>query len=275
MLSSEVADRVVTLAIEAGEKILEVYNREETARVKEKADGSPVTEADLAAHHYLEPMLRQLLGKVPVISEEGGLPDFAERSAWRRYWIIDPLDGTKEFINRTGEFTVNIALVDDGQPVFGVVHVPLKKLTYTGRRGAGAWRILDGRKTPIRTRRVEDEAGTIRPIDVVASRRHGTEKLDALIKSLENHFPQVSTKNMGSSLKLCLVAEGEADLYPRLAPTSEWDTAAAQAVVEAAGGTVLDDQLEPLRYNQKESILNPHFYVVGDPAWPWNRVLAP
>lgn len=184
---------------------------------------------------------------------------------------MDPLDGTKEFIRRNGEFTVNVALIESGQPILGVVYVPVSGVTYTGLKGVGASKIESGKTQAIETRCFNAEE---RALTVVASRRHGNDRADALLKNLEQCMGRVETRNMGSSLKLCLIAEGAADFYPRLAPTCEWDTAAAQAVVEAAGGAVLDDQLQPLTYNGKDSLLNPDFFVVGDPGVDWRSVIA-
>jgi len=210
---------------------------------------------------------------VPILSEESTLPGWDVRRNWQRYWIVDPLDGTKEFIKRSGEFTVNIALVDNGVPVLGVVYVPVSGVTYAGIAGQGAWKYELGNETAIKTRRVATRKANGLPVEVVASRNHGAEEVNALMDRVGAELGEVATKNMGSSLKLCLVAEGEADLYPRLALTSEWDTAAAQAVVEAAGGKVIDADFNILRYNTKENILNPFFHVIGDPSFDWERLL--
>jgi 3'(2'), 5'-bisphosphate nucleotidase len=178
---------------------------------------------------------------------------------------VDPLDGTKEFIKRNGEFTVNIALVEDGVPVLGVVHVPVTAITYSGGRGLGAFKEEGGQRSPIRCR--ERHA----PIVMVASRRHGAEQVAALERLIEGQLGPVEKTSMGSSLKLCLVAEGAADIYPRLAPTCEWDTAAAHAVVNAAGGVVVNTHFEPLAYN-KPDVLNPHFLVLGQSAEDWRFI---
>lgn len=266
---------VIALCHQAGKAILEVYHRSEGMDINTKADDSPVTAADLAAHALLAPGLQSLLEGVPVLSEEGNLPDFATRSVWDRYWLIDPLDGTKEFIRRNGEFTVNVALIEQGAPVLGVVHVPVTGITYAGIPGEGAIKLVLGQATPIHTRPLIPTIQSGHPIEVVASRRHGTEKVDRLLERVAHNLGEVSTQNIGSSLKLCLIAEGKADFYPRLAPTCEWDTAAAQAVVEAAGGMVLNDQLKTLRYNHKDGLLNPDFFVIGDPGYDWWSLLSP
>lgn len=272
-MNIKIMDDVVTLAIEAGLAIMKVY-KQDVFEVEQKADDSPVTEADLAAHRVLLAGLEDMIDGVPVLSEEGAIPDFSLRSQWRKYWIIDPLDGTKEFINRNGEFTVNVALIEDHIPVMGVVHVPVSGLTYMGDRELGALKQDEnGHRVSITVRSMSGRGDIERPISVVASRRHGADTVNELLTKLGDSLGSVETCNMGSSLKLCLVAEGQADLYPRLAPTMEWDTAAAQAVVEAAGGIVLNAHFEPLRYNTKDNLLNPYFYVVGDQAFPWQGIL--
>jgi 3'(2'), 5'-bisphosphate nucleotidase len=267
-------DSVIALAVEAGTAILEVYERQ-SINVHHKQDESPLTEADMAAHKTLQAGLELLLEGVPVLSEESKTPSFSVRKNWQKYWIIDPLDGTKEFISRNGEFTVNIALVDRHAPVLGVVHVPVSGITYAGTTELGAFRQdQGGRRTPIEVRTMNGRGGQDNPVTVVASRRHGAGAVNDLLQKMADEFELIETSNMGSSLKLCLVAEGSADLYPRLAPTMEWDTAAAQAVVEAAGGVVRNAEFEPLRYNTKDDLRNPHFYVLGDANYPWRNLLT-
>lgn len=264
---SSLLPQALTLARAAGDAIMAVYSTADF-NVDMKSDNSPLTQADLNAHKILEPGLLALLDGVPVLSEEGELPDWETRKQWNRYWIIDPLDGTKEFIKRNGEFTVNIALIENGEPVLGVVHVPALNISYSGVKGSGAFKYENGKQTAIHTRTV-----TANTIAVVASRSHGADAVDALLTKISAALGEVTLKNMGSSLKLCLVAEGAADIYPRLALTSEWDTAAAQAVVEAAGGLVWTDKLDVMRYNTKEDILNPFFHVIGDPSYDWKTLL--
>ena len=259
----DLIEPVASLAREAGERILEVYATD--FDVQSKDDDSPLTKADLASHRTIMAGLATLTPGVPVISEEGGLPAFSERSTWPRYWLIDPLDGTKEFVNRNGEFTVNIALIDAHRPVFGVVRVPVKRRTYIGCDGVGAERRIDGEDP--QAIRVADRAA--QPARVVGSRSHRGKSLDRFLAALGD-FDLVP---MGSSLKFCVVAEGAADVYPRLGPTSEWDTAAAQAVVEQAGGSVLQTDGKPLSYNRKEDILNPWFVVVGAADRDWLALL--
>ncbi|WP_066960336.1 3'(2'),5'-bisphosphate nucleotidase CysQ [Microbulbifer sp. Q7] len=273
VVSRELLNKVIAVSVTAGEAILEVYNANGDIEVDTKSDDSPVTAADLAAHKILAPALEALVPGVPVLSEEGEMPSFEERSQWQRYWIIDPLDGTKEFIRRNGEFTVNVALIEQGEPVLGVVHVPVLDITYAGAKSLGAFKRDSAGETSISVRSMKPRLESKQPIEVVASRSHGAGAVDTLLSRIEGSLGETALKNMGSSLKLCLVAEGAADLYPRLAPTCEWDTAAAQAVVEAAGGTVVDDQFALLRYNQKEALLNPFFYVIGDRSFDWKSLL--
>jgi 3'(2'), 5'-bisphosphate nucleotidase len=256
-------DQIINLAREAGQAILAIYNRDFS--VTEKDDRSPLTEADLASHRHIVAGLQALTPDLPILSEESADIPYATRRQWQRYWLVDPLDGTKEFIKRNGEFTVNIALIADGVPVLGVVHVPVSGTTYAGQAGRGAFREdPTGARVPLQV-----TAERQRPLRVVGSRSHAGESLLAFLQRVGDH----EIVSMGSSLKLCLVADGSADIYPRLGPTSEWDTAAAQAVVEAAGGQVTDTRLQPLRYNRKESLLNPHFLVFGDAGEDWAAYL--
>ena len=257
-------DPVVALAEEAGRAILAVY--ETDFSVREKDDNSPLTQADLASHRCITAGLRVIDPETPILSEEGGMPDFAERSRWTDYWLIDPLDGTKEFVNRNGEFTVNIACIRSHRAVFGVVHVPVKGRTYVGCDGYGAELRAAGQ--PPRPIRVAAASST--PVRVVGSRSHRGDSLDTFLARL----PAYEMLPVGSSLKFCMVAEGAADVYPRLGPTSEWDTAAAQAVVEQAGGRVLELDGKPLLYNRKADILNPHFLVTGPQDRDWVALAA-
>lgn len=252
-------DRLAALAKQAGDDILAVYGTDFS--VERKDDESPLTQADLASHRRIVQGLRDLAPDIPLISEESGLPDFSVRRRWSVYWLIDPLDGTKEFVSRNGEFTVNIALIRDHRPVLGVVHVPVRGVTYVGCEGRGAERRAAGRPAePISVARASRS-----PVRVVGSRSHRGESLDAFLAGLGDY----EMHPIGSSLKFCLVAEGSADVYPRLGPTSEWDTAAAQAVVEQAGGRVLTLDGKPMSYNRKEDILNPWFLVVGPRDHDW------
>lgn len=256
-------DTLDTLARRAGAAIMRVYDGHIT--VESKADDSPLTQADMASHRVIAAGLAELTPDIPVLSEEGGMPDYATRQGWSQYWLIDPLDGTKEFIKRNGEFTVNIALIDNGRPVRAVVHAPALDVTYLGCRQAGASKIV-----------AQGPAATIacRPLPasgwkVLVSRSHRAPEVDALLTRIPPHEPV----SAGSSLKFCLIADGSADFYPRLGPTSEWDTAAGQCVLEAAGGKVIELDGKPLRYNAKDNILNPHFLAVSTGQYDWTSLV--
>jgi 3'(2'), 5'-bisphosphate nucleotidase len=250
------------IARAAGKAILEVYNRDFAVALK--GDRSPLTEADRDAHDLIAARLAALEPSFPLLSEEGSGVPYATRRAWQRYWLVDPLDGTKEFIKRNGEFTVNIALIDRGRAVLGVVLAPALDLEYSASAGSGAFRqSKSGALEPIRVARPAGD-----PPRVVCSRSHAGEELAAYLERLGPHVQ----KPMGSAIKICLVAEGAADVYPRLGPTSEWDTAAAQAILECAGGSMIDLDGRPVAYNSKEGLLNPSFLAFGDTARDW---LAP
>lgn len=253
-------ESVVALAREAGARILEIYEGEFS--VDRKEDDSPLTAADMASHHCLMEGLSRVDPAFPVISEESSEVPFSRRRQWETYWLIDPLDGTKEFIKRNGEFTVNIALIHRHESVLGVVQAPVKRQCYFAARRFGAFRQDDGEAPrPIQVRRDAPAQ-----ITVAGSRSHKTCALEAYLARLdENHL----LLSVGSSLKFCLVAEGSADLYPRLGPTCEWDTAAAQCIVEEAGGYVTGLNGKKLLYNTKESYLNPYFLVYGDSSRDW------
>lgn len=253
----------VAVAIRAGAAILEVYHGPEAeVDATRKADDSPLTRADLAAHRVLTRELGELAPRLPVLSEEGVNEVGDERRGWERYWLVDPLDGTKEFLKRNGEFTVNVALVEGERPVLGVVHVPVTGVTYSAAQGEGAFRAEPGEdERPIAVRRPGEAAMT-----VVASRSHRDAATDALLDALGERR-ELTVVSKGSSLKICEVAEGRAHLYPRTGPTMEWDTAAAQAVLEQAGGALLrldaERWGEPLRYN-RDDMLNPGFVAGYD-----------
>ncbi|MDN4503729.1 3'(2'),5'-bisphosphate nucleotidase CysQ [Alteromonadaceae bacterium BrNp21-10] len=252
MITSQQIQQVIDIAHKAGAAIMEIYSRD--FNIEEKADTSPLTEADLAAHHIIVDGLKSI-SELPILSEESASISWQERQTWQQYWLVDPLDGTKEFIKKNGEFTVNIALIDNGVPVFGVVYAPVLEKTYVGNANQGAYVIENGEQKVIKVQ--PHQSGET--WQVVGSRSHQSPEIQAYLDALGGETNLVA---MGSSLKLCLVAEGVAHVYPRLGPTSEWDTGAAQAVVEAAGGKVtIHDSAEALRYNQKESVLNPYFVV--------------
>lgn len=255
----KLAASVADIAAAAGRAILGIYRAD--FEVTHKADHSPLTQADLASHRVIRDALALLTPAIPLLSEESAEIDFGIRAGWPEYWLVDPLDGTKEFINRNGEFTVNIALIQGSRPVLGVVHVPVSGVTYLGVVGTGASRqAMGGRPEPIRVRVPCPD-----PVRVVGSRSHANPRLRHYLEPL-GRYELVS---MGSSLKFCLLAEGNADLYPRLGPTSEWDTAAAHAVVIAAGGHIVTLDNRPLQYNRKPSYLNPDFIVYADAGRDW------
>jgi len=255
------------LAAEASTRILEIYAT--AFGVTGKDDDSPLTAADLASHHVIFAGLQRLTPDIPILSEESASVPFAERSRWRRYWLVDPLDGTKEFVQRNGQFTVNIALIEGHEPVLGVVLAPVTGLSYFAVRGYGAFHEEPG-QPPHQIKVKPLQVGG--PVRVVGSRSHGGPGLQKFVAALGAS----ELVTIGSSLKFCRVAEGAADVYPRLGPTSEWDTAAAQAIVEAAGGRVVSAETgEPLRYNTRESLLNPYFIVYGDARRDWLAYVPP
>lgn len=253
---------VVALARQAGVRIMEIYDT--AFQVREKDDNSPLTAADLASHQTIVAGLQHLTPHIPILSEESADTPYSERGQWTRFWLVDPLDGTREFIKRNGEFTVNIALIEQRQPTLGVVYIPATGLCYFAAQGRGAFRQASGGEERIHVSPLG--AGSVR---VVGSRSHAGKSLEGYLARLGEH----TLVSIGSALKLCLVAEGKADVYPRLGPTSEWDTAAAQCVVEEAGGQVTDLSGARLSYN-KESVLNPHFLVFGDASRDWRAYLG-
>jgi len=259
---------IIYIAQQAGEKILEIYQSDDFD-VQIKGDDSPLTKADLAAHHVIVNFLEAEYPDIPCLSEESAAIDFSVRRQWRKSFVIDPLDGTKEFIARNGEFTVNIALQEDGKSILGVIYVPVSGVTYYAAEGIGAFKQeKDQAAYPIKVRGLDQRQGKPH-FTVVASRRHGLDKVETLCQN----FASFDLTSRGSSLKMCMVAEGAADFYPRLALTSEWDTAAAQAIVEQAGGQIVQLDFSPMQYNQKDSLLNPFFLVLGDPSFDWQGEL--
>lgn len=282
-IDPEFTTQLIAIARAAGDAILAIYNAPEIANIQTKSDDSPLTAADLVAHNLIARELPKLLD-VPMLSEESVLPSFTERSAWSSYWLIDPLDGTKEFIARNGQFTVNIALVINGVPQLGVVHVPVMDETYLGvdksiaqDQLTRAEKYLKGvKQADLQTRSVAQRCANRESLDVLMSLRHGSAEQTALVKKLQTRWPApLNPLSAGSSLKFCWIAEGRADFYPRLAPTCEWDTAAAQAVLAAAGGMVVRaDDLSPLRCNSGETLLNPFFLAMGDASFDWQSLLA-
>lgn len=254
---------VVQLAKLAGDKIMEIYNQDFS--VVQKKDDSPVTEADMAAHAIIDDGLEEIAPEYPLLSEESASIPFEDRSRWECYWLVDPLDGTREFIKRNGEFTVNIALIEDHRAVLGVVYAPAYSRCYYAAKGYGAFK-QENDLLPVR---ISVEKKRRDKVIVAGSRSHRGKSLNQFLMNLKNY----ELLAVGSALKSCLVAEGKADIYPRLGPTSEWDTAAAHCIVEEAGGFVTDTNMQCLPYNSKESLLNPQFFVFGDNSVAWSDYL--
>lgn len=265
----------IDAAFQAGLSILQVYNTSDDVEVTYKSDSSPLTIADRKSHGIIHSALNS--SQLPILSEEGRAIAYEQRQAWQTFWLVDPLDGTKEFIKRNGEFTVNIALIENGAPVLGVVYVPVKDELYFAYRDRGAFKIdgyskvegrfsekcLEGKLRQLchAATRLPKSHPDKKEFVVVGSRSHGSRELEAYIRQLKAIHPDLEFISAGSSLKLCLVAEGRADEYPRLGPTMEWDTAAGQAIAECSGAVVVDyENRQPLRYN-KPNLLNPWFIV--------------
>lgn len=262
-MNQNTLDEVVAIARQAGEAIMAVYTQ--VIEVQHKHDNSPLTQADLAAHNIIENSLSTLVPELPVLSEESAAIPFATRRQWGNYWLVDPLDGTREFIKRNGEFTVNIALIENHRPVMGVVYAPALDLLFYAAAGQGAYR-QSGNEPP---RGIHARAFDASQITVAGSRSHAGEELTRFLDRMGPH----TLISMGSSLKICMVAEGLADVYPRLGLTSEWDTAAAQCVLEEAGGRLIGMDNVPFRYNLKDNLLNPHFFAVGAGEHNWAQYL--
>ncbi|CAG0967449.1 3'(2'), 5'-bisphosphate nucleotidase [Methylophilaceae bacterium] len=257
---------VVAIARKAGDAIMQVYAGD--IDVEQKSDDSPLTQADLAAHHLIEAGLQRFSPRLPVLSEESAAIPYEVRCQWPQYWLVDPLDGTREFIKRNGEFTVNIALIQGNKAVLGVVYAPAMDLLYYADTN-GAYK-KDG-KHPARA--IQARPLNFQDIVIAGSRSHSDARLQRFIGCLEKKLSGTKLISMGSSLKICMVAEGAADVYPRLGPTSEWDTAAAQCILENAGGRLTDTQGNTLLYNSKASLLNPEFFASGATAYDWQQYL--
>lgn len=245
-------DKVIETAREAGKATLEYYNQE--IEVETKDDNSPLTKADLAAHKVIMKALKEIDPETPIISEEGGIPTYEERKDWKKFWIVDPLDGTKEFIKKNGEFTINIALIEDGEPVFGVVYVPAQDITYYGSKSGGSYKQED-EDEPMRI--YSTPADTQTPLTVVKSRSHGSSELQDTLG--EKGITIKEAIPAGSSIKFCLVAEGKADLYPRMGPTMEWDVAAGDCVYRNSAKQ--GQHSSPLKYNKPD--LKNEGFIIG------------
>ncbi|MDP2227827.1 MAG: 3'(2'),5'-bisphosphate nucleotidase CysQ [Moraxellaceae bacterium] len=279
---------VLEIAIRAGHEIMAIYRDESRWDTQQKADDSPLTAADLAAHRVIEAGLLALGADVPVLSEESDDVPLAVRAAWTRFWLVDPLDGTKEFIARNNEFSVNIALVEAGEAVLGVVYGPATGIAYVAVRGQGAFRVQsvlhrsaspesrsfqNGVDSPEETWVPVRSAGLPRlgerAVRLCASRRHRDPREVAFVAAVESTIGKVAVARAGSAFKICAVADGTADAYPRLGPTMEWDTAAGQVVLEEAGGALVDEQGRPFRYNQRHTLLNGSFLALGSAPEKW------
>jgi 3''(2''),5''-bisphosphate nucleotidase, bacterial len=259
----ELAEQVIRIAADAAWQIIEIYNTDFT--VDHKDDHSPLTAADMASHKTICKGLGELIPHIPILSEESADTPFTTRKAWRYFWLVDPLDGTREFIKRNGEFTINIALIQDHSAILGIIHVPVTGTTYFACKDSGAFK----QSVNSGTERIKTKQTNPHHIILAGSRSHGNDRQQAFIRKLGD----IEVIAIGSALKFCLVAEGSADIYPRFGPTSEWDTAAAQCVVEEAGGMVTGINFNPLQYNCKESLLNPDFLVIADRTFDWKSYL--
>jgi len=250
--------RVLSIAKTAGEAIAEIYATK-SYQIKSKLDNSPITEADIQAHQLIIKGLQSLDRSIPILSEEGELASFEERSQWSRFWLVDPLDGTEEFIQGTDEFTVNIALIEGNQPVLGVIVAPILQHSYWALKGAEAYfQDAQGAAQLIHTYQAER-----RPLKIAVSRRFQPKNKLAW-HAISERLGRYELVYCGSALKICLVAKGAVDLYPRLGPTGEWDTAAGQCILEAAGGQLIDLSGNPFRYNTRPSLINPGFFAIGN-----------
>jgi len=251
----------------AASAILQVYRTD--FEITDKTDNSPVTAADMAAHSIILEELTRLTPDIPVLSEESSIPDFTQRQSWQTYWLVDPLDGTREFVKRNDNFTVNIALIHQHESIIGVINVPVTGVDYFAWRNGGSFkREADGIAKPVSARKLTGRAHS--SIIAAGSHSHGSE----LQRSYITKLGDVNTLSIGSSLKFCLLAEGKIDIYPRLSPTSEWDTAAAHCIVEESGGYLIKLDDTPLLYNTKDSLLNPFFLVYADETHDWLQYLS-
>jgi 3'(2'), 5'-bisphosphate nucleotidase len=253
----------ISIARIAGKKILEIYESKYT--IEHKQDNTPLTTADLAADKIIRQALKELTPEIPVLTEESDAIAFDIRKQWNRYWLVDPLDGTREFIKRNGEFTVNIALIENHRSILGVINAPTLETDYFAWKSGGAHKKMAGQaQIPIHTRKADKNN-----LVIAGSRSHTSGRIKAYL----NKLGDIELLSIGSSLKSCLVAEGRVDLYPRLGLTSEWDTAAAHCIVSEAGGHITQTDNTELLYNTKDSLLNPEFFVFGDKTISWHSYL--
>lgn len=267
-LNQQYLEPVIAIAKAAGMAIMQVYTTDFS--VEKKEDNSPLTQADLSAHEVIVKALKQLTPHIPVLSEESDAIDADIRNRWQQYWLIDPLDGTREFVKRNGEFSVNIALIDEHQPILGVVYAPVNDLLYFATQGQGAYK-----QAALNTRiKIHTKTLDVKQLTIAVSRSHRDQHVEHFLQNIKNSTgltPELIS--IGSSLKICLVAEGRADVYPRLGPTSEWDTAAAHCILQEAGGDIVDASGHTLRYNTQHSLLNPSFFATGNKTHRWQIYL--
>lgn len=255
---------LLEIAEQAGLAIMTIYHDESQWQLQNKEDSSPLTAADLASHQRIVEKLKALTPDIPIISEEGEQVPVEERLQWPRCWLVDPLDGTKEFVARNGEFSINIALIENHQAIFGVVYSPVTKTAYWAAKGLGAYRQQGKEKIAITVAEFPEE--TFR---LVVSRRHLSKRNEKFLNIVEEKLGTVALSKAGSAFKICAVAEGAADAYPRFGHTMEWDTAAGQILVEEAGGALLDRKGRPFRYNERSTLLNNSFLVTGKNPAAW------
>jgi 3'(2'), 5'-bisphosphate nucleotidase len=258
----EFIEPCINIAKQAGDAILQVYHQDDI-QLCEKSDHTPVTKADLAANDVLLAQLHALSPNIPIMSEETPIPNLTERAHWQRYWLLDPLDGTGEFVLQSGDFAVNIALIENNKPVFGVIYWPTENVTYWAMQGVGAFKRENGEDQALKVKRS-------RNLRLAVSRRQNIDTVSQYINQAFDTLP------LGScSLKACAIAEGKADAFLRIGPTGEWDTGASQIIVEMAGGKLFDAEFNPITYNQRETTENPDFIVTGDQSYPWQEMIKP
>ncbi len=260
--NQEVVLDILNIAIDAGKEILKIYNK--NFNVDLKVDNSPITEADINSNNLIKKRLIEIEKNFPILTEES-LVNWETRRVWNKYWLIDPLDGTKEFINRNGEFTVNISLIENNSPIFGVIYAPEKSLLYYGIKNNGSYKLItqDNINTLTEFKKININKNAVSKIKIIGSRSHSNKEFHTWV---EKNFSQYELISIGSSLKFCIIAEGTADIYPRLGPTSEWDIAAGHVILEEAGGKLKSFDNTEILYNTKENIINPNFLAYGNVA---------
>ncbi len=267
---TRLGEQLIPLARKVGLELLQYYADVSALKVQTKANQTPLTEADLAAHRMLVAGLHDLYADIPILSEEDAAPvALEERQHWSTLWLIDPLDGTREFLDGSDNFCINIALIEHGEARFGLIYIPVSDTAYYGVVGEGAWRQTGETRQAITCRPVEDDES----VTLVASRKRSKQALLNLEQRLASRFDRVERVGIGSAIKFCRMAEGAGDIYACFGPTSEWDTAAGQALIEAAGGRMFSLAQQPFRYNQRDTLLNGGFYVLADTAYDWQALL--